>query len=71
MDPRYNEIGPGFLGFVATFALAIALIVVGWSLNKHLRKVRLEAAATQKDRLLSVEDGDRGGDVVADESTDS
>ena len=71
MDPRYNEIGPGFWGFVATFALALALIVLGWSLNKHLRKVRLEAAAAEKAALVGVEDRDRGGDVVADESTDS
>lgn len=47
MDPRYNEIGPGFWGFIATFVLAVALIFLGLSLTRHLRKVRLEAQAAQ------------------------
>lgn len=74
MDPKFYEVGPGWAAFVATFALTLAVIVLFRSLNKHLRKVRLEAAkgvgadATGPERPasgLSVEDRDGGGDVVA------
>jgi len=78
-SPDYYNIGPGWAAFVATFALALAVIVLFRSLNKHLRKVRLEAAgraqvaATDPARPasgLSVEDRDGGGDVVARETGD-
>lgn len=77
MDPNYYDIGPGWAAFVATFALTIAVIVLFRSLNKHLRKVRLEAAARVETAKpsgptsgLSVEDRDGGGDVVAREAGD-
>lgn len=79
MDPNYYEIGPGWAAFVATFALAFAVILLGRSLTKHLRKVRLEAAnrvdaassvAERPSSGLSVEDRDGGGDVVAREPGD-
>ena len=78
MDPKYYEIGPGWAAFVATFALTVAVIVLFRSLNKHLRKLRLEAAKrveaspagpSTKASGLRVEDRDGGGDVVADEAT--
>ena len=79
MDPNYYEIGPGWAAFVATFALALAVILLARSLTKHLRKVRLEAANRQGTAAsvaerpasgLGVEDRDGGGDVVARETGD-
>ena len=79
-NPNYYDIGPGWAAFVATFALTIVVILLFRSLNKHLRKVRLEAAnraqAAAIDPLrrpasgLSVEDRDGGGDVVTRETGD-
>jgi len=77
-NPDYYAIGPGWAAFVATFALALAVIFLARSLNKHLRKVRLEAAssvqaaapAARPESGLSVEDRDGGGDVVARETGD-
>ena len=79
MSPNYYDIGPGWAAFVATFALTLAVVVLFRSLNKHLRKVRLEAAARSGaapanapggESVLRVEDRDGGGDVVADEAAD-
>jgi hypothetical protein len=79
VDTAYYEIGPGFAGFVATFAIAIALVL--------LYKVRRDAMAQEEARRAAsaegasapvkpassgrVEDGDSGGDVVAHEADDS
>ena len=79
MSPDYYTIGPGWAAFVATFALVLVVIVLFRSLNKHLRKVRLEAASraqaatdpTRPASGLSVEYRDGGGDVVARETGDS
>lgn len=38
-----QSIGPGFLGFVVTFALAAACVLLFRSLTRHLRKVRRDA----------------------------
>ncbi len=86
MDTAYYEIGPGFAGFVATFAIAIALVILFRSMSRHLRKVRRDELAQQEARRAasaegasapekaslsgSVEDGDRRGDVVAHEADD-
>ena len=74
MDPEYYEIGPGIWGFIATFGLAVAVILLGMSLTRHLRKVRMQnqapAASDQAKTSSSVEDGDSRGDVVADEASD-
>lgn len=70
MDPKYYEIGPGFGAFLATFLLAVAVIVIYRSMSRHLRKVRLEAQRSQS-RASGPEDGDSGGDVVAHEAGDS
>ncbi len=79
MDPKYYEIGPGWAAFVATFALTVAVILLFRSLNKHLRKLRLEAAKrvdarpagpTNTASGLRVEDRDGSGDVVAREPGD-
>lgn len=87
MDTAYYEIGPGFAGFVATFAIAIALVLLYRSMSRHLRKVRRDEMAQQEARRAAaagtadagqgsttsrrVEDGDGRGDVVADEADDS
>lgn len=84
MDTAYYEIGPGFAGFVATFAIAIALVLLYRSMSRHLRKVRRDAMAQEESRRAAsaegasapvkpassgrVEDGDSGGDVVAHEA---
>jgi len=79
MDSNFYDIGPGWAAFVATFLLTVAVILLFRSLNKHLRKLRLKAASaadartnvvTTKGSVLSVEDGDRRGDVVAGETGD-
>lgn len=69
--------GPGFAGFVATFVMVIAAVVLFRSLGKHLRKVRTHppeggpAAAPSGDQpSAGPEDGDGGGDVVTDEPSD-
>ena len=82
----YYEIGPGFAGFVATFAIAIALVLLFRSMSRHLRKVRHDELAQQEAlRAASagsaasaaetassgrVEDGNGGGDVVTHEADD-
>lgn len=87
MDTQdYYSVGPGFLGFVATFFMAVALVLLYMSMRKHLRKVRrdeqlaeqarADAAAGKTPRVPParsdrVEDRDGRGDVVADESGDS
>jgi len=79
MDSNFYDIGPGWAAFVATFLLTVAVVLLFRSLNKHLRKLRLKAASaadartnvvTTKGSVLSVEDGDRRGDVVAGETGD-
>ena len=74
MDPKYYQIGPGFGAFLATFAIALAIIVIYRSLTKHLRKVRRDAEAAQgqqaKESGPAAEDGDGGGDVVTGEPGD-
>ena len=59
-----QSIGPGFLGFVVLFALALACWLLFRSLTKHVRKVKRD-----EERLAAV-DGEAGGDVVADEAHD-
>ncbi len=49
MSPIDQSSGPGFLGFVVTFALAAACILLFRSMSKHLRKVRHQAAV-RRDR---------------------
>ncbi|WP_291381620.1 hypothetical protein [Demequina sp.] len=73
-DPRYYQVGPGFWGFLATFVMALAVIVIYRSLSKHLRKIRRdEERAREELRMKSSgsEDREGGGDVVARESGDS
>ncbi len=43
MDSNFYDIGPGFGAFVATFVLAVTVILIYRSMSKHLRKVRLAA----------------------------
>jgi len=78
--------GPGFAGFVATFVMVVAAVLLFRSMGKHLRKVRTHPpddeppAAPEGDALSgspegdapsgSPEDGEGGGDVVADEPGD-
>jgi hypothetical protein len=73
VDPKYYQVGPGFWGFLATFVMALAIIVIYRSLTKHLRKIRRDAEREQearRNRASGVQDGDGGGDVVARESGD-
>jgi hypothetical protein len=42
MSPEYYEVGPGFLGFVVSFALAMALWLLYRSFSKKLRRQKVE-----------------------------
>ena len=44
----YNQIGPGFAAFVVVFLLALAIWLLGRSMNGHLRRVRYREAAEQQ-----------------------
>jgi hypothetical protein len=63
MSPIDQNLGPGFVGFLVTFALAVACIILFRSMNKHLRKVR-------HGRESGAVDGEADGDVVAHERGD-
>jgi hypothetical protein len=60
MSPIDESLGPGLLGLIVAFALAVACIVLLRSMNVHLRKVRHRAAS-------GAVDSQADGDVVADE----
>ena len=67
--------GPGFLAFVVTFALVVALILLVRSLSSHLRKVRThppesEQAESPGAPSTGVEQDDGTRDEVADEPGD-
>ena len=73
MDPKYYQVGPGFWGFVATFVMALAIIVIYRSLTKHLRKIRRDAERereAQRKSASGTQDRDGGGGVVARETGD-
>lgn len=72
-DPQFYQIGPGFLGFLASFVMALAVIIIYRSLTKHLRKIRRDEERAQEELRMKnsgSEDRDGGGDVVARESGD-
>lgn len=72
-DPQYYEIGPGFLGFLATFVMALGVIIIYRSLTKHLRKIRRDEERAQEELRMKnsgAEDRDGGGDVVTREPRD-
>ena len=72
-DPQYYEIGPGFWGFLATFVMALAVIIIYRSLTKHLRKIRRDEERAQEELRMKnsgSEDRDGGGDVGTRESDD-
>jgi len=65
--------GPGFIAFVVTFALAVAVIVLFRSLSTHLRKVRTHPPvddATPAAASGVGEDDDGTRNEVADEPGD-
>ena len=51
--------GPGFLAFVATLLLVAGVVVLFRSLNKHLRKVRVNPPADE----TASDDATTGGDA--------
>ena len=63
--------GPGFLAFVVTFALVVAMIVLFRSLSTHLRKVRTHPPEADDSQSTGVEKDDGTSDEVADEPRDS
>ncbi len=72
-DPDFYVVGPGFLGFLATFVMALAGIVIYRSLNKHLRKIRRQEERAQEELRLKnsgPKDGNGNGDVVTGEPGD-
>lgn len=72
-DPDFYQVGPGFWGFLATFVMALGVIVIYRSLTKHLRKVRRDEERAQEElrrKSSGPKDGEGGGDVVTRESDD-
>lgn len=72
-DPEFYQIGPGFWGFLATFVMAVGVIVIYRSLTKHLRKVRRDEERAREERERkdsSTKDGESDGGVVAEEPGD-
>jgi hypothetical protein len=63
MSPIDQSLGPGFVGFVVTFALTVACILLFRSMSKHLRKVRHDARS-------GAIDGEADGNVVTNERGD-
>ncbi|HEY0218013.1 MAG TPA: hypothetical protein VGC57_16605 [Cellulomonas sp.] len=60
--PPEDQTSPGFLGFVVTFGVAVAVILLGFSLVRHLRVVerngrRLEAEEAAADEAGSATTG--------------
>ncbi len=60
--PPEDQTSPGFLGFVVTFGVAVAVILLGFSLVRHLRVVerngrRLEAEEAAADEAAADEAG--------------
>lgn len=47
-----REIGPGFLGFIFTAFLAVAVIFLLKDMTRRIRRVRYEAEATARQREL-------------------
>lgn len=67
------EGGPGFMAFVVTFLLVVAVVLLIRSLNRHLRKVRSaprQLPEEARSPLTDLEDGDGGGGIVADKPAD-
>jgi hypothetical protein len=67
------------MAFVFTFAMVVVVLLLMRSLGKHLRKVRTNPPVTTASDTPDgtpgtasgdLEDGDGGGDVVADETDD-
>lgn len=56
--------GPGFLAFVATFALVVAGVLLFLSLSRHLRKVRARDARDREEARRGGE-GSGGDDAPA------
>lgn len=49
--------GPGFLAFIATLVLVVGVVVLLRSLNKHLRKVRVNPPAEEESEREATTDG--------------
>jgi len=73
-DPQYYQVGPGFWGFLATFVMALSVIIIYRSLTKHLRKIRRDEERAQEELRMKnsgSEDRDGGSDVGTREPGDS
>ncbi|WP_062389290.1 hypothetical protein [Demequina iriomotensis] len=66
MDSDFTG-GPGFLAFVATFAMVAAAILLFRSLGKHLRKVRTQDARDARAAEAAVDDAPDGADASSPE----
>ncbi len=54
-DP--NSVSPGILGFIAFFALAVALYLLVRNMNAHLRRVRYRQEAEEAAEAETGRDG--------------
>jgi hypothetical protein len=64
-SPTAQAVGsgsPGFLGFVFTFLLAVAAVLLFLSLTRHLRKVSRRAAQQEAEDARAAEAGEPDAD---------
>jgi hypothetical protein len=70
-NPNPNIVSPGWAGFVVTFLLAVAVILLVRSMTKHLRKVRYTPDPSDpSDPRRSVDHLQRTRNVVDDQGVD-
>ena len=47
--PPDSEIGPGIVGFVATFAIAVALVLLVRDMNRRVQRLRYRGEASHQE----------------------
>jgi len=70
--PTELEVTPGLAGFVATFAVALACVLLFLSLTRHLRRARANAEEqgipVEEPRRVGFRRADEGGEAAGPES---
>ena len=67
LDP--NSVSPGLIGFLATFGLVLASILLFWNMNARLRRMRHREDQEAAERAAR-EEPDAGDDGTGDEPDD-
>ena len=61
-SPGADQVGPGIEGFLVTFALAVATLVLVRSMVAHLRKVRYSTPPGEPDQKAGPDEPAEPGD---------